>query len=202
MFDDLAEWFVNLVLDELTTVVSNLTEEVVKAGDDENADDGTQQHSTDRGGTDGPVSDRSRPRGANQWNQTRDECEGSHQNRSESQLAAFNRGFLQADTFVMPLDREFDDQNGILTEQADQHDQPNLTVNIICQSHLLQEQERTEDPNGQRQNHGQRQDEALVLSNENKVDEDHDDDEDVDRQVSFVGLIIRETFPAQTVTAR
>ena len=57
-------------------------------------------------------------------------------------------------------------------------------------------------PDRQRQDHRQRQDETLVLPDQHQIDEDDDDQEDIDRRVPLVRLVVREAFPADAVTAR
>ncbi len=109
---------------------------------------------------------------------------------------------LRVSALLAPLHREFDDQDRVLAEQTDQHDQTNLGVDVVGQPHDLQEQEGTEDPDRQRQDHGQRQDETLVLPNQYQIDEDDDDQEDINRLVPLSRLVIREAFPADAVTAR
>ena len=103
---------------------------------------------------------------------------------------------------LAPLDREFDDQDRVLAEQTDQHDQTDLGVDVVGQPHGLQEEEGTEEPDRQRQDHGQRQDEALVLPDQHQIDEDDDDEEDINRLVPLSRLVVRETCPADVVTAR
>ena len=92
-------------------------------------------------------------------------------------------------------------KNRVLAQQTDQHDQTNLGVDVVGQPHGLQEQEGTEDPDRQRQDHCQRQDETLVLPDQHQIDEDDDDQEDVNSLVPLFRLVIREAFPAEAVTA-
>ena len=117
-------------------------------------------------------------------------------------MPTFDRGFLEAQSFVVPLHSKFDDEDCILTQQPDQHDEANLAIDIICQSHLLQEQEGSEDPHWQRQDDCQRQNEAFVLPDQYQIDEDDDDQKDIDRQVSLTCFVIGKAFPTEAVTAR
>ena len=131
-----------------------------------------------------------------------DEGEGGHQDRPEPQLAPFDGRILDARPFLAPLHRELDDQDRVLAEQADQHDQADLGVDVVGQPHDLEEQEGPEEPDRQREDHRQRQDEALVLPDEHQIDEDDDDPEDEDGRVPLVRLVIGEAFPADAVAAR
>ena len=84
VFDGLAQRFVNLVLDEVAALVGNHTENVVKAGDDQDTDHGAQQHPANCGTSNCAVADRPRSGGTDQWNQTGDEGERGHQNWPKS----------------------------------------------------------------------------------------------------------------------
>ena len=99
-------------------------------------------------------------------------------------MAASSR--LQA--LVAPLHGELDDQNRVLAQQTDQHDQTDLGVDVVGQPHGLQEQERAEDADRQREDDGQRKHEALVLPDQHQVHEGDDDQEDVDGLVALVAL--------------
>ena len=117
-------------------------------------------------------------------------------------FAAFDGRVLQGHALQPPLDREFDDQDRVLAEQTDQHDQADLGVHVVGQTHGLQEEEGAEDPDRQRQDHRQRQDEALVLPDQHQIDEGDDDEEDIDRLVPLPCLVVSETRPADVETAR
>ena len=188
--DPLAKRFIRLVLEEFA-LVGNHTEQVIKAGNDQDPDQGAQEHPADCGGADGAVSDRPGAGGNDQRKETGDEGEGGHQNRPEAQFSAFDGCLLEAHALLAPLHREFDDQDRVLAEQTDQHDQTDLGVDVVGQPHDLQEQEGTEEPDRQRQDHGQRQHETLVLPNQYQIDEDDDDQEDINSRVPLVRLVIR-----------
>src|SRR5471030_1245884 len=70
----------------------------------------------------------------------------------------------------------------------------NMGVDVVGQPHDLQEEERSEDPDRQRQDHCQRQDETLVLPNQYQIDEDDYDQEDINSRVPLPRLVIREAF--------
>jgi len=61
-----------------------------------------------------------------------------HQNRPEAQFSSFDGCFLEARALPAPLHREFDDENRVLAEQTDQHDQTNLGVDVVGQPHHVQ----------------------------------------------------------------
>ena len=54
-------------------------------------------------------------------------------------------------------------------------------------------------PDRQREDHRQRQDEALVLADQHQVDEHDHDQEDIDGRVALARLVIGQALPAQAV---
>src|SRR5512135_277245 len=201
MFGSLTEGLIRLILEEVS-LVGNLAEDVVKAGDHQDSDQGAHEHPADRGGTDGAVADRPGAGGDDQREEAGDEGEGGHQDRPEPQFPALDGRLLDAQALPAPLHREFHDEDRILAEQADQHDQADLGVDVVGQAHDLQQPEGAEDPDRQREDHSQRQQEALVLPDQHQIDEDDDDQEDVNGQVPLPRLVVREALPADAVAGR
>ena len=97
------------------------------------------------GGTNRAVSDRPRTGGKDQRNQTGDKGERGHLNGPKSQFSPFDGCILERQALLPPLYREFDDQDGILAEQTDQHDQTNLSIDVVFDTALLLQQK--EEPN-------------------------------------------------------
>src|SRR5208282_3830726 len=199
VFKNLTERFIRLVLDEFA-LVGHHTEQVIKAGNYQDPNQGAHEHPAGCGGANGAVSDRPGAGGIDQRKETGDEGEGGHLNRPEAQFCSFDGCLLEGHALPAPLDREFDDQDRVLAEQTDQHDQTNLGVDVVGQPHGLQKQEGTEDPDRQRQDHRQRQYKTLVLPDQYQIDEGDYDEEDINRLVPFSRLVVRETCPAEAVT--
>ena len=81
------------------------------------------------------------PWAKNEWNQTADECKGSHENRSQTAHCAFQCGLGYRHAFMSAeLGRHFHYEDGILSEQAYQHDQSNLGVYVVFYAEHLEEQ--------------------------------------------------------------
>src|SRR6202040_2493262 len=152
--------------------------QVIKAGNDQDPNHGAHEHPAGCGGANGAVSDRPGTGGTDQRNQTGDEGEGGHLNRPEARFSSFDGCLLEWQTILVPLNREFDDQDRVLAEQTDQHDQTDLGVDVVGQPHDLQEQEGPEETDRQRQDHRQRQEKTLVLRDQDQIDEGDDDQED------------------------
>ena len=198
-FGNLTERFVMLITDELPTV-GNLGEQVIEAGDHEDTDQGSHEHSADCRRTDRPVSDGPRTGGSHQRNQTGNEGEGGHHNRAETQLSSLNGSISDTQAFSAPLHREFNNQNGILAQKPHEHDEADLTVDIIRQPHQLQHQKRPEESDRQGKNDRQRQDEALVLPRQNQVHEHDHNEKNVGRSVPAISFVVRESLPADPVS--
>src|SRR5579883_2231404 len=201
VFKNLTEWFIYLVIEDLASV-SNLAPQVIEAGNDQDAQHRAQKHPPGSRGSNGSVSDRPSAGGKHQWNQTGNEGKGGHLNRPESQFPTFDGCVDERQALLSPLDGELHNQDGVFAKQTDQHDQTNLGVDVVSQSHGLQEEEGAEDPDWQREDNGQRQDEALVLPDQHQIDEGDDDQENVHRLVPGSRFVIRETGPVDIVTAR
>ncbi len=201
VFEPLAQRSMRLVLEEFAPAVK-LAEQIIKAGNDQDSDDRADEHAAGSRGADGSVADRPGAGGHDQRKETSDEGEGGHLNRPEAQFCAFDGRLLERHALLPPLDREFHDQDRVLAQQTDQHDQTNLGVHVVSQTHGLQEQEGTEKPDRQRQDHGQRQDKALVLPDQHQIDEGDDDDEDINCLIPLSCLVVSETRPADVETAR
>src|SRR5512143_350122 len=88
----------------------------------EHASDHSEAHNVPRQGAS------TRRRGERYASQN--EREGGHQDRSQPEFGAFQGRVLGALTLVVLDLRELDDQNGVLGGQADQHDEPDLRVDV------------------------------------------------------------------------
>src|SRR5512135_3524735 len=152
---NLTERFIRHVSEEFAPV-GHPAEQVVEAGNHQDPDHGAHEHPADSRTANGAVSDRPGAGGKDQRKKTSDEGEGGHLNRPEAQFSTFNGRLLERHALHAPLDREFDDQYRVLAEQTDQHDETNLGVDVVGQTHGLQQQEGTEEPDWKRQDHSQR----------------------------------------------
>src|SRR5271157_4090952 len=179
---NLTERSLRFVFEEFAPV-GNPAEQVIKAGNDQDPNQGAQEHPAGSGGANGAVSDRPGAGGKDQRKETGDEGEGGHLNRPEARSSSFDACLMEGQALPAPLYREFDDQDRVLAEQTDQHDQTNLGVDVVGQPHGLQKQEGTEDPDRQRQDHRQRQYKTLVLPDQYQIDEGDYDEEDINRLV-------------------
>src|SRR5262249_47247340 len=113
LFRNLAEWRMCLVLEQLAAAVQ-LAEQIIKAGDDQHADDCTDEHAASGRGANGSVANRPGAGSDDQRNEAGDEGEGCHLNRPEAQFGAFDGRLVERHAFEPPLDGEFHDQDRVL----------------------------------------------------------------------------------------
>ena len=66
--------------------------------------------------------------------QSEDEGEAGHHHRAEPQACPFERGRIDVLAEVAPLHRKRDDQNAVLGGERDQHDEPDLRIDVEAQS--------------------------------------------------------------------
>ena len=102
----------------------------------------------------------------------------------------------------MLLGGKLDDQDRVLAQQSYEHDEPYLSINIIVQSHALQQEERAHDTDRQREDHRQRQQETLILPDQHEIDEHQHDDEDVNGFIAAKRLVEGEARPSDVKAAR
>ena len=104
--------------------------------------------------------------GRHQRHDAQDEGERSHENGAQTNPGCFHGCFHQRKPALPQLLGEFDDQNRILAGQSDQHDQPNLAVDIVLQTAQGLRAERSQQRHGHREQHDEGQHEAFILRRE------------------------------------
>src|SRR5690606_27879396 len=91
----LSQGRIMLIPDQLATV-RDLGEQIIQTGNHKNADERSHEHPADGGGADGSISDCPGTRGADEGNETGDEREGRHHDRSEAEVSAFDGCFPES----------------------------------------------------------------------------------------------------------
>ena len=120
--------------------------------------------------------------------------EDSHQDRAQTDFGCRYGGLRQGHSRAAPVGGILRDQNGGLREQADQHDDTRLQVDVVLQSQHLGEEERTQQAARYGEDDGERKQEALVQGTQDEVNQQNTDPED-DRRVA-AGLCF---LPGDTV---
>src|SRR5258708_1055137 len=88
-------------------------------------------HSAEHGGPKRLSHLRTGTNSANQWKYAKSEGERSHQNRAQPQSGSFDSCFMPVSPLIHLLFGKFDDQDRVLTRQADQNHKSNLGKNIV-----------------------------------------------------------------------
>src|SRR5579884_443930 len=131
-----------------------------------------------------------------------DEGNGRHQDRPQPRLrgARGRRNDVGAGFDLLVC--EFHDQNCAFARKTDQHDEADLRVRVAGQSANVQEHERSQNRDGNRQKHDQRIDETLVLRGQHQEYEDDADEEDQRRQRAAFDFVERGSGPLVTDAGR
>ena len=135
------------VTDELATFGQG-TEDEVETGDEDDAEGGAEEHAAEGRAADRAIADGAGARRHDERQQARDERERGHENRPEADPGAFDGRLEHRQAFIVPLHRELHDQDRVLSEQADEHDDADLRVDVVRQAHQLQQEERAEEARG------------------------------------------------------
>src|ERR1700722_9670093 len=109
-------------------------------------------HSADNGSPHDLPGNRPGSRGRPQRNAPKNKREGRHQNRPETQPGTFQRGIRQWLALFEFVLCKLDDQNRILGSQPDEHDQPNLRIDIALHLHQVWRQKYALQEAAQKQN--------------------------------------------------
>ena len=72
------------------------------------------------------------------------------------------------------------EEDGGLAEQADEHDETHLKINVVLHAEELGEEQGTHQSERHAEDDGQRDEEALVEGDHDEIDEEYTDEEDDD----------------------
>ena len=71
------------------------------------------------------------PRGDDQRNDAHDEGQRRHEDGTQTDAGRFHRGVKNGHAALAELLGEFDDQDGVLGGEADEHDESDLAVDVV-----------------------------------------------------------------------
>src|ERR1019366_8146216 len=164
-----------LLLLATTNPMTETLDNIEAHRDEENSQKGSGQHAADYDRSQHLARNAASARGSPQGNASEDECEGGHKDRTQSEFGARQRGVNQSCTLVVFHFCEFDDQDGVLCGQSDQHDQPNLGVHIVLERTEIECDKCPKYRDGHAQEDAKRKRPAFVLCR-------HDEEDDKKRQ--------------------
>ena len=101
-----------------------------------------------------------------------------HQNGAQTDCCSVEGSFDDAHALTAPRGGIFGEQDGSLRQQADEHDEACLHIDVVLQSPHTGKEERTEESEGYAEDDGEGDEQTLVEGTEDEVDEDDADDED------------------------
>ena len=81
-------------------------------------------------------------------------------------------------TGLAAFDTELDDEDGVLREKTDEHDECNLQIDVVGHTEYLSEDECTHETERYREDNRPGEDIALILCREEQVDEEQTQTED------------------------
>src|SRR5207302_7619756 len=100
------------------------------------------------------------------------EGEGSHQDRTQSEAAGFDRGGEAILAIaILDLFRELDDQDGVFARETDQHDKTDLSEDVVFHRTQPDTVDRAEQTHRDDQNDRERQRPTFVKGREQKKNE-------------------------------
>src|SRR5580704_9933419 len=112
-----------------------------------------------------------RPGGSPQRNAAKNEGERRHKDGAQTQPCASESGVDQSLAAVVFHLGEFDNQNGVLGGQADQHDQSDLGINVVVKAPEVECDEGAEHCDGDAEQHAEGKRPTLVLRSHDQEDD-------------------------------
>src|SRR5206468_6257925 len=100
-----------------------------------------------------------------------DRRERGHENRTKPYLRRLYHGFGDLQTAGAELIRVLHDQDRVLGDEPDEHDQPDLREDVHALPEDEERDDRSDDRERNREEDRERVDEALELGREHQVDE-------------------------------
>ena len=128
--------------------------------------------------------------GDDQRHDAENEGERRHQNRPQPLACGVGRRLESIEPeLIFSLLREFDDQDGVLAREPDEHDETDLREDVVVLSAKQHAGDRRQEAHRHDQHDRERQRHALVLSGQHEKDDDDRKDEDERRGVARLLLL-------------
>jgi len=101
--------------------------------DKEDAEESRREHSGDDNGAEHPPRGGARPRRDPKRNAPEDERERGHEDGSQAEFCSLERGLDDRSAFFVLRLREFNDENGVLRREPNEHHEPDLCVYVVVE---------------------------------------------------------------------
>ena len=115
-----------------------------------------------------------------QGQHTENHRQRGHEDRAQSHLCCKEGTLLERHSCMAALRGVLSEEDGGLAEQADEHDETHLKINVVLHTEELGEEQGTHQSERHAEDDGQRDEEALVEGDHDEIDEEYTDEEDDD----------------------
>src|ERR1051325_348574 len=106
------------------------------------------------------------------WKCAHQRCHGGHHDWPKTEQAALINGFKRSFALALRLNCKIDHHDGVLFNDADQHDKSDKSINVQIKAENHQSQQRAKSSGGQAGKDRNRMDETFVKDAENDVNDD------------------------------
>src|ERR1051326_1183437 len=112
---------------------------------DENAEESRAEHAADDSCAHGLARCATGAGGEPEWNAAKNESEGGHQNRTQTNARAGQVGVSEGLSAFVFLFSEFDDEDRILGGETDEHDKTDLGIDVVFKSARVEREKSAKD---------------------------------------------------------
>ena len=165
--------------DGLETLLQRL-EDDEEGGDDEEEAEGADEHTADGAYADGAAAVGSCACGEHQGQHTENHRQRGHEDGAQTHLGGEEGTLLERHASMSALGGVVGEEDGGLAEQADEHDESHLQVDVVLHAEELGEEQGAHQSEGYAEDDGQGNEETLVECHHDEIDEEHTDEEDDD----------------------
>ena len=130
-----------------------------------------------------------------QRHHTHDEGQAGHDDGTQAQTAGLDGRLQRRAPLLLQVHRKLDDEDGVLARQAHQHDEADLSEDVVVAAGEPHAHQRRHDAHGHNQDNGQRQGPAFVLRGQHQKRQQHAQREDVSRTAARQDLLVRQLGP-------
>ena len=179
-----------------------ILEEDEEHGHEEQDGQDAEQHAAHDARTERRVAVGPRTAGEHQRQQAEYHGQDRHQNGAEAHAGGSQGGLNQRHTCPSAVGGILGQQDGRLGQQADEHDEARLHVDVVLQPHQLGKDKAAHQPERHGKDDGEGHEEALVQAAQDEVDEHGADEEDNGRVTAGLALFATDACELEAVASR
>mmetsp|Transcript_27578 Transcript_27578/g.51187 ORF Transcript_27578/g.51187 Transcript_27578/m.51187 type:complete len:240 (-) Transcript_27578:455-1174(-) len=182
--------------------LTQLLQQHVEDRNKNDANHGCGQHAAKHGNTNGLLAGCASAICRQQWHHTQQEGQRRHHHRAETLAGGLDSSFLDAQASRPPLHRKFHDENGVFGGQTNQHDHPDLGVEVHISTRHKHRSQRTKQRHRNRKQNTQRHGPTLILRNKEQIGKNHRHDQNNHNKPASGLLLLRRTSPFKAISWR